>query len=129
MAEGIFVPILPVISYDDLGQAIDFVNARPKPLALNFFSRNEAKQERIIKETSSAGVCINDTIIHYTSFYLPFGGVGKSGMGSYHGKASFDTFTHYKGSLRQIFLFDLKPRYLPYRMRIWFYRLIMRLFG
>jgi aldehyde dehydrogenase (NAD+) len=129
MADEIFGPILPVIAYDELGQAIDFVNARPKPLALYFFSKDKKKQRRVIRETSSGGISINDTVIQYTSFYLPFGGVGNSGMGSYHGKASFDTFTHYKGTLRQVFLIDLKARYLPYRMGLWFFRLVMRLFG
>jgi aldehyde dehydrogenase (NAD+) len=129
MAEEIFGPILPIVTYERLDDAVSFVNTRPKPLALYFFSRDREKQRRVIDGTSSGGVTINDTVIHYTSLYLPFGGVGESGMGSYHGKASFDTFTHYKSILTQVFSFDLKPRYLPYRLSMRLLRLVMRLFG
>jgi aldehyde dehydrogenase (NAD+) len=128
MQEEIFGPILPVIEYIDLSEAVAFVNARPRPLALYFFSRDKAKQARVLRETLSGGVGINDTIIQITSPYLPFGGSGASGMGSYHGKASFDTFTHYKSVLKQTFLFDLTLRYLPYRMPLGFYRWVMKLF-
>jgi acyl-CoA reductase-like NAD-dependent aldehyde dehydrogenase len=128
MGEEIFGPILPVIEYDDLSQAIDFVKARPRPLSLYFFSRDKDKQDRVLRETLSGGVGINDTLIHITSPYLPFGGNGASGMGSYHGKASFDTFTHYKSVLKQTFLFDLTLRYLPYRLPLGFYRWVMKLF-
>ncbi len=128
MKDEIFGPILPVIEYDDLSQAIDFVKSRPRPLSLYFFSRDREKQNRVLRETLSGGVCINDTIIQYTSPYLPFGGNGASGMGSYHGKASFDTFTHYKSVLKQTFLFDLTLRYLPYRLPLGFYRWVMKLF-
>ncbi len=128
MKEEIFGPVLPIIEYDTLQEAIDFVRARPRPLSLYFFSRSKAKQNKVLRETLSGGVGINDTLIHITSPYLPFGGNGASGMGSYHGRASFDTFTHYKSVLKQTFLFDLKPRYLPYRMPLGFYRLVMKLF-
>jgi aldehyde dehydrogenase (NAD+) len=128
MKEEIFGPILPVIEYDDLSQAIEFVNSRPRPLSLYFFSRDKEKQDRVLRETLSGGVCVNDTLIHITSPYLPFGGNGASGTGSYHGKASFDTFTHYKSVLKQTFLFDLTLRYLPYRMPLGFYRWVMKLF-
>jgi aldehyde dehydrogenase (NAD+) len=128
MQEEIFGPILPVIEYDDLSGAIDFVNSRPRPLALYFFSRDRRKQRRVLTETRSGGVCINDTVIQITSPYLPFGGVGASGMGSYHGRASFDTFTHYRSVLKQTFLFDLTLRYPPYRMPQGFYRWVMKLF-
>jgi acyl-CoA reductase-like NAD-dependent aldehyde dehydrogenase len=114
MQEEIFGPILPVIEYGDLEEAISAINERPKPLSLYFFSRNRGNQERVLRETSSGGVCINDTIIHLATRTLPFGGVGESGMGSYHGKASFDTFSHRKSVLRRSFLFDLKLRYPPY---------------
>jgi aldehyde dehydrogenase (NAD+) len=128
MNEEIFGPILPVIEYDNLSEAIDFVNSRPRPLSLYFFSRDKNKQKRILNETLSGGVCINDTLIQITSPYLPFGGNGASGMGSYHGKASFDTFTHERSVLKQTFLFDLTLRYLPYRMPLGFYRHVMKLF-
>lgn len=128
MQEEIFGPILPVIEYGNLSEAIAFVNARPRPLSLYYFSRDARKQDRVLAETQSGGVGINDTIIHITSPYLPFGGNGASGMGSYHGKASFDTFTHYKSVLKQTFLFDLTLRYLPYRLPLGFYRWVMKLF-
>lgn len=128
MQEEIFGPVLPVIGYDDLSEAIAFVNSRPRPLALYFFSRDKAKQDLVLGGTQSGGVGINDTIIQITSPYLPFGGTGASGFGSYHGKASFDTFTHYKSVFRQTFLFDLTLRYLPYRLPLGFYRWVMKLF-
>jgi acyl-CoA reductase-like NAD-dependent aldehyde dehydrogenase len=118
MQEEIFGPILPVIEYGDLEEAISAINGRPKPLSLYFFSRNRGNQERVLRETSSGGVCINDTIIHLGTRTLPFGGVGESGMGSYHGKASFDTFSHQKSVLRRSFLFDTKLRYPPYRDKL-----------
>jgi len=95
MQDEIFGPILPVIEYDELTQAIAIINQRPKPLALYLFSRDKNLQNRILQETSSGGVCINDCVMQVAISSLPFGGVGDSGIGSYHGKA-FDTFSHYK---------------------------------
>jgi acyl-CoA reductase-like NAD-dependent aldehyde dehydrogenase len=122
MQEEIFGPILPVIAYDRLEEAIDLVNSRPKPLALYLFSPDRALQERVLRETSSGGVCINSTLLHESTPTLPFGGVGDSGMGAYHGKASFDTFTHYKSVLRQRLPLDdlLRPPYpdLPVLNRV-----------
>lgn len=115
MGEEIFGPILPVIEYKDLSEAISIVNGRPKPLALYFFSRNRKNQERVLMETSSGGGCINDTFVHILSTTLPFGGVVDSGMGNYHGKASFDTFSHKKSILKKTFLFDIKLRCPPYK--------------
>ncbi|NEQ49019.1 MAG: aldehyde dehydrogenase [Leptolyngbya sp. SIO3F4] len=115
MQDEIFGPILPVLTYDRLDQAIDQINARPKPLALYFFSRDTAKQQQVLTETSSGGVCLNDTVLHIGVPGLPFGGVGQSGMGSYHGKASFDTFSHYKSVLKKAFWLDLDWRYAPYK--------------
>jgi acyl-CoA reductase-like NAD-dependent aldehyde dehydrogenase len=114
MQEEIFGPILPVLEYEEIEEAIEQINARPKPLALYFFSRNSALQQRILQATASGGVCINDTIMQVGVPELPFGGVGASGMGRYHGKASFDTFTHYKSVLSKSFRLDLKWRYPPY---------------
>jgi aldehyde dehydrogenase (NAD+) len=115
MQEEIFGPILPVIAYDDLDEAIELINSRPKPLALYFFSRDPGEQERVLRRTSSGGVCLNSTLLHESSATLPFGGVGESGLGAYHGKASFDTFTHYKSVLRQRLPLDdaIRPPY-PY---------------
>ena len=114
MQEEIFGPILPVLTYTDLEDAISQVNAQPKPLALYFFSRDRQKQARILEATSSGGVCINDTIMHIGVNSLPFGGVGDSGMGAYHGKASFDNFSHSKSILRRGLWLDLNWRYAPY---------------
>jgi len=114
MQDEIFGPILPVLEYDDFGEAIAQINARPKPLALYLFSKDKEKQERVLRETSSGGVCINDTIMQGALTNLPFGGVGDSGIGTYHGKATFDTFSHQKSVLQKSFLLDLKWRYAPY---------------
>jgi len=126
MADEIFGPLLPVIAYDDLSEAIEFVNNRPKPLALYFFSRNEAHQERVLTETASGGGCINDTLVHFTVTGMPFGGIGDSGMGKYHGKASFDTFTHERSIVRSRFLaIDALLRYPPYKDHL---KLLRKLF-
>lgn len=114
MQEEIFGPLLPIVAYDTLDDAIKFVNERPKPLALYFFSRNRANQERILRETSSGGVCINDVIFHFANPNLPFGGTGPSGMGKYHGRYSFDTFTHPKAVLKKPLWLDIRQRYMPY---------------
>lgn len=118
MEDEIFGPILPVIEYNNLTEAISFINNRPKPLALYLFSKNQKYQERVLRETSSGGVCINDTIMHIGVPELPFGGVGDSGIGSYHGKASFDTFSHQKSVLKNSFFMDIKFRYPPYEGKL-----------
>ncbi len=114
MQEEIFGPLLPIIDYHTFDEAVRFVNARPTPLALYLFSRDPAHQERILRETSSGGVCINDVILHFSNPALPFGGVGASGMGKYHGRHSFDTFTHAKAVLKKPFWLDIPQRYMPY---------------
>ncbi len=125
MESEIFGPILPVLEYENLGDAITFVNSRPKPLSLYFFSSNPSNQEKILKGTSSGGVCINDAMVHVASHLLPFGGAGNSGMGAYHGKTGFDTFTHYKGIVKNTLKFDMPFRYAPYRFKL---PLVRRLF-
>lgn len=97
----IFAPILPIVIYKNLNQAIKYVNDRHRPLALYVFSKNEAVCNRVMNETVSGGASINDTIYHIAQHELPFGGIGHSGLGSYHGKASFDTFSHYKSIFKQ----------------------------
>ncbi|MGB7441978.1 MAG: aldehyde dehydrogenase [Coleofasciculaceae cyanobacterium] len=114
MQEEIFGPILPVITYNNLSEAIAIINQNAKPLALYLFSGSKEKQQRILQETSAGGVCLNDTIMQVGVSSLPFGGVGESGMGAYHGKTSFDTFSHSKSVLKKNFWFDLKWRYAPY---------------
>lgn len=118
MQEEIFGPILPVLEYEKLDEVIEFVNSRPKALALYFFSQDRRQQKRILKETSSGGVCINDTLIHITSHHLPFGGAGESGMGNYHGKASFDSFVHKKSVLKNTLSYDLRLKYPPYTISL-----------
>jgi aldehyde dehydrogenase (NAD+) len=126
MADEIFGPILPVLRVKDVGQAIAFINARPKPLALYFFSRDERAQERVIQQTSSGGVTINHTLLHVAIPSLPFGGVGASGLGAYHGRASFETFSHRKSVLKKPTWFDPWFLYPPYSesKRKWIRRMI-----
>jgi len=118
MQEEIFGPILPVIEYENLDSALEIVNNRPKPLALYIFSRNKKVQQRILQVTSSGGVCINDTVLQVGVSELPFGGVGNSGMGNYHGVASFNTFSHHKSVLTKSFLLELNWRYAPYKEKL-----------
>jgi acyl-CoA reductase-like NAD-dependent aldehyde dehydrogenase len=118
MADEIFGPILPVLPYDQLDQAIAQVNSRPKPLALYVFSENTQTQRYLLDRTSSGGVCINETVMHVGCPSLPFGGVGDSGIGSYHGKASFDTFSHYRSVLKKATWLDLDWRYAPYAQKV-----------
>jgi len=114
MTEEIFGPILPVLTYSDLGQAIDFVNARPKPLALYVFANKDRDANRVISNTSSGGVTINHTLLHLAIPDFPFGGVGPSGIGSYHGEAGFNVFSHLKPVLRRGTKPDPKLAYPPY---------------
>ncbi|MFQ9411590.1 MAG: aldehyde dehydrogenase family protein [Evtepia gabavorous] len=113
--EEIFGPILPIIPYDGLDQAIHFINRREKPLALYLFTRSQRIKERILRSCSFGGGCINDTIIHLATHHMGFGGVGQSGMGSYHGKRSFDTFSHYRAIVDKATWLDLPMRYHPYK--------------
>ena len=114
MGEEIFGPILPILTYTDVEDVITVVNAHPKPLALYIFSDDVNIQNMFLFRTSYGGGCINDTVIHAASPYLGFGGVGDSGMGSFHGKASFDTFTHYKSIIKKSNWLDPNLRYHPY---------------
>ena len=118
MQDEIFGPILPIIEYTDINEAITLINSRPKPLALYLFSQNKNLQKRILQETSSGGVCINDTVMQVAVSSLPFGGVGDSGLGSYHGKASFNTFSHYKSVLQNSLPWDIDWRYAPYQGKL-----------
>jgi aldehyde dehydrogenase (NAD+) len=100
-----------VLTYDDPTEVIQEIKQRPKPLALYVFSEKESFQQTILDHISFGGGCINDTIYHLSSPYLPFGGVGESGVGAYHGKGSFDTFSHEKSILKQTTAIDLPFRY------------------
>jgi len=116
MKNEIFGPLLPILSFENLDDEIKKIQAKPKPLAIYYFSKNKKNQEKIINSTSSGGVCINGTINYIISNELPFGGVGQSGFGKYHGKASFETFSHKKAILKKSFHFDQKYIYPPNRL-------------
>ena len=114
MQEEIFGPILPMLEFDRLDEAIKFIRSREKPLALYLFTSDKAAERRVLDTCSFGGGCINDTIIHLATTHMPFGGVGNSGMGSYHGKKSFDTFTHARSIVKKSTWLDLPMRYHPY---------------
>ena len=125
MQEEIFGPVLPVITYDSIDEAIDFINSREHPLALYLFSEDKSVRDRFLKTVPFGGGCINDTIIHLATSRMGFGGVGQSGMGSYHGKKSFDTFSHEKSIVHKSSWIDLPFRYMPYSK---FKDLLIRMF-
>lgn len=115
----IFGPVFPLITFDDSGEgfenkAVKYINDREKPLALYYFGK-EADGWHIVGRTSSGGCCLNDTIMHVANSNLPFGGVGNSGMGHYHGKLTFEAFTHRRSVVASPTLFDLPFRYMPYK--------------
>ena len=114
MKEEIFGPLLPVISFDNLDDVISKVKKKEKPLALYVYSKNKKIINKILNEISFGGGAINESLVHLSNPNLPFGGVGASGIGNYHSKAGFDTFTHYKSILHKSFLFEPNIKYLPF---------------
>lgn len=114
MGEEIFGPILPVLTYESIGQAERFILSRPHPLALYLFTTDAKTEDRFLRFIPFGGGCINDTIIHLATSRMGFGGVGQSGMGSYHGKKSFETFSHEKSIVKKYNWIDLPVRYQPY---------------
>ncbi len=114
MQEEIFGPILPMLPYADIRECIEYIVAHARPLALYVFSADPAVERLVLDSCPFGGGCINDTLVHAASSFLPFGGVGASGMGSYHGKRSFDTFTHYRSVVKKATWLDLPIRYRPY---------------
>ncbi len=114
MKEEIFGPILPILEYTDLNDAIKQIKTKPKPLALYLFTNKKSIRNKVFNEISVGGGVLNDTVMHLTNPNLPFGGIGNSGMGSYHGKFGFDTFTHYKGILQKATWFEPFVKYPPY---------------
>lgn len=114
MQEEIFGPILPIITFDEIEEVEDIILKGEKPLALYLFTKNKKIEKRILQNISFGGGCINDTIIQLATSRMPFGGVGNSGMGSYHGKKSFDTFTHERSIVKKYNWIDLPIRYMPY---------------
>lgn len=111
MQEEIFGPILPILEYSHISDVINGIHNHPNPLALYLFTESSIVEQKVLKSISFGGGCINDTIYHLVSPYLPFGGVGNSGIGAYHGKGSFDTFSHKKSILKQTTRFDIPLRY------------------
>lgn len=109
-----FAPLLPMFRYSDPAECLDFINAGEKPLALYVFSTDGSLVERFNDETSSGALTVNDTVMHITNDELPFGGVGHSGMGAYHGRLSFDAFSHRKACLYKTNWLDVPQRYPPY---------------
>lgn len=114
MQDEIFGPILPVLSFTDLDVVINEVKNRPKPLSCYIYSKDQNTIDKLLKEISFGGGCVNDSLMHLTNSELPFGGVGFSGFGSYHGKSGFDAFTHYKSILHKPFWFEANFKYAPY---------------
>jgi aldehyde dehydrogenase (NAD+) len=129
MQEEIFGPILPVIPFDTLDEVVLHLRTRPHPLALYAFTDNRTTRTRLLAETVSGGVCFNDTVSHLLGRDLPFGGIGASGMGAYHGKTGFDTFTHYRSVLTRSARFESRFAYPPTAIRLAtlkrFYRFLM----
>ncbi len=118
MKEELFGPLLPILCIKNLDQVITDLKNSPKPLALYLFGGSKKEEEKILSKTSSGGVCFNDVVLQAGVPELPFGGVGSSGMGKYHGKAGFDNFTHYKSVLKRPFWLDLNFRYPPYKLEL-----------
>lgn len=114
MQEEIFGPILPVLTWNTLDEVIRFIQARPKPLALYLFTKSRETERRVLDSCSFGGGCINDTIIHLATPHMGFGGVGESGMGQYHGKRSFETFSHSRSIVKKSCWLDMPIRYFPY---------------
>ncbi|KAE9600365.1 putative aldehyde dehydrogenase (NAD(+)) [Lupinus albus] len=116
MTEEIFGPLLPIITVEKIEDSIEFINSRPKPLAIYAFTKNKTLQRRMVSETSSGSVVFNDAIIQYIADTLPFGGVGESGFGKYHGKFSFDNFSNHKAVARRSFYTDFWFRFPPWTL-------------
>ncbi|CDP01945.1 unnamed protein product [Coffea canephora] len=114
MSEEIFGPLLPIITLNKIEESIEFINLRPKPLAIYAFTKNERFKKKLLSETSSGSITFNDAVVQFVADSLPFGGVGQSGFGRYHGKYSFDTFSHEKAVLQRSFYLELEPRYPPW---------------
>ncbi|MGE6551125.1 aldehyde dehydrogenase [Bacillus mycoides] len=126
MEDEIFGPILPIIEYDKIEEVIETIQHHPKPLALYVFSEDRKVQKKVTSNISYGGGCINDVVYHLATPYLPFGGVGSSGLGSYHGEQSFRTFSHYKSILSQSTAFDMKIRYSSTKSALKFIRKLLK---
>lgn len=126
MSEEIFGPILPLLDFDDIDNVIDYVNNQEKPLALYYFGQNKKKAQYVLQNTSSGGACINDVVTHVANTHLPFGGVGSSGTGAYHGKYSFDTFSHTRSIVQSTTRFNIGMKFAPYDGKLKWLKKIMK---
>ena len=126
MSEEIFGPILPLLDFDDIDNVIDYINNQEKPLALYYFGQNKKKARYVLQNTSSGGACINDVVTHVANTYLPFGGVGNSGTGAYHGKYSFDTFSHTRSIVQSTTRFNIGMKFAPYNGKLKWLKKIMK---
>ncbi len=126
MGEEIFGPIMPILTFDDFDKMVDNLKDKDKPLALYLFSSDKGQIKRITTELSYGGGCINDVVVHLSTSEMGFGGVGQSGMGSYHGKDGFDAFSHYKSIMDKKTWLDLPMRYQPYKNKM--YEKLLHLF-
>lgn len=123
MQEEIFGPLLPVMSFTDMDQALDYINSNEKPLAFYYFGKSKNAKE-ILAQSTSGGACINDTLMHFTSHYLPFGGVGNSGMGKYHGKESFFAFSNNRAVVSTPTWIDIPLKYVPHKHFKWVKKIV-----
>lgn len=121
MQQEIFGPLLPLLTFDKIEDVIQNIKPREKPLALYLFTKNKENENKILSHLSFGGGCINDCILQIANYHLPFGGIGPSGMGSYHGKNSFETFSHRKGIYKKSWLLDFKLEYPPFSNRKWWW--------
>jgi aldehyde dehydrogenase (NAD+) len=127
MEDEIFGPVLPVLTYDDLDKAIAFIKSKPKPLALYLFSESSTLRKKLLREVSFGGGSTNEVLMHFSNDHLPFGGVGNSGMGNYHGEAGFKSFSHFKSFIQKPTLFEFPFKYFPYKG--WKSAMIKRVLG
>lgn len=126
MEDEIFGPLLPVIPYKDINEAIGKIRSLPKPLAFYIFTKNDELKSSVMDKVSFGGGCVNDTVVHLANPNLPFGGVGPSGMGSYHGRKTFETFSHHKSVYEQNTMVDIPLRYPPYKGKLSWLKLFIR---
>ena len=126
MGEEIFGPIMPILTFEDFDAVVDELKSKDKPLALYLFTSDKKHIKRVTTELSYGGGCINDVVIHLATSEMGFGGVGESGMGSYHGKEGFDAFSHYKSIVDKKTWIDLPMRYQPHTNKL--YDALLRMF-
>lgn len=128
MQQEIFGPLLPILSFNDLDEVIHMIQSQPKPLALYYFTKNKQHEKNILRRVSFGGGCINDCLLHIANYHFPFGGVGASGMGGYHGKDSFDLFSHRKSIYKKTYPFEIRLEYPPYsNKKLWWLRQLLKL--